>query len=200
MASPSSPKNNRNPDEPVLMDHEFDGIREYDQRLPNWWLATLFGAIIFSAGYWFYYFQSNVTKDDRVLVAAEIALVEAKQLAAVKDITDEMLWKMSQNAAIVASGEASFKGTCHTCHGQEGQGIKSIGFRLTDNVWVHGHTAKAIFDNIANGIKYNGVPTGMVGQSQLGAGKIAEITAFLLSKQNQAEMKAIARADEPSQK
>ena len=83
----------REPEEPVLMEHEFDGIREYDQRLPNWWLATLFGAILFSLGYWFYYFQFSIGKDDRAVVTAEIAKIEAQRLAASKSIDDATLLK-----------------------------------------------------------------------------------------------------------
>jgi len=48
----------------VLLDHEYDGIQEYDQRLPNWWLFTLYGAIVFSVLYWFFHFQSNVAESD----------------------------------------------------------------------------------------------------------------------------------------
>ena len=196
----STPKPDRNPDEPILMDHEFDGIREYDQRLPNWWLATLYGAIVFAAGYWYYHFQSNLGKDDRVTVAAEIAEIEAKSLAAVKEINDDVLWKMSKNAAVVASGEATFKGTCAACHGQDAKGMKGIGFNLVDGTWVHGNTPKAVFDNVMNGIKYNGAPTGMASQGHLGAGKVAEVVAFLMSKQKPGEMTVIKREDEPSQK
>lgn len=195
----TSPKPDRNPDEPILMDHEYDGIREYDQRLPNWWLATLYGAIVFAAGYWYYYFQSNIGKDDRIAVNAEISEIESKRLAAAKDISDDILWQMSKKSDLVAAGEATFKGTCAPCHGTDGAGVKGIGFRLTDKYWVHGNTPKAVFDNINNGIKYNGVPTGMASQAHLGAGKIAEVVAFLMSKQTQGDMPAIAREDEPSQ-
>lgn len=197
-SSPQSPK--RNPDEPILMDHEYDGIREYDQKLPNWWLVTLFGAIIFSAVYWFYYVQSNVGKDDRVIVSAEIAEIEARKLAASGKIDDETLIKMSKNATTIAAGEATFKGTCAACHGPEGKGIKGIGFNLMDANWVHGNTPKAIFDNVNNGIKYKGVPTGMSSQGHLGAQKIAEVVAFIISHNKIEEMKTIAREDEPSQK
>ena len=187
-------------DQPVLMDHEFDGIREYDQRLPNWWLATLYGAVIFSALYWFYYFQSGIGKDDRVAVNAELAALEAKQLAALKDLDDATLWKMSTNANIVAAGELTYKGTCAACHGPEGQGVKGIGFRLTDNTWVHGSKPVQIFANINKGITYEGKPTGMAAQGQLGASKVGEVVAFLLSKQKPEEMRDIPRAEEPSQK
>lgn len=193
-------KHRPDPDQPVLMDHEYDGIREYDQRLPNWWLATLFGTVLFSLGYWFYYFQSDVGKDDRTVVNAEIARIEAQRLAAIKDLDDATLLKMSANPAMVAAGEATFKNTCAACHGPNGEGINGIGFRLNDNLWVHGHTPKAVFDNIANGIRFEGKPTGMAAQSQLGAGKIAEVVAYLYAGRSPAEMKAIPRADEPTKK
>ncbi len=197
-SAPQSP--NRNPDEPVLMDHEYDGIREYDQKLPNWWLVTLFGAIIFSAVYWFYYFQSNVGKDDRVIVTAELAAVDKKKEEIANRIDDPKLIAMSKDPAKIAAGEAVFKGTCFACHGPDGKGIKGIGFNLMDATWVHGTAPKAIYDNIINGIKYQGVPTGMVSQAQLGPDKIASVVAYLLSKQKIEDMKPIARADEPSQK
>lgn len=187
-------------EEPVLMEHEFDGIREYDQRLPNWWLATLFGAILFSIGYWFYYFQFSIGKDDRAVVTAEIAKIEAQRLAASKNIDDATLLKMSENPALVAAGEVTFKNSCAICHGAAGEGIKSIGYRLNDNLWVHGHTPKAVFDNIANGIRFEGKPTGMAAQSQLDTAKIAEVVAFLYAGKKPADMKDIPRADEPSQK
>lgn len=197
-SSPQSPK--RNPDEPILMDHEYDGIREYDQKLPNWWLVTLFGAIIFSAVYWFYYVQSNVGKDDRVIVSAEIAEIEAKKLAASGKIDDETLIKMSENATIRATGEATFKAACATCHGDDGKGKKGSGFNLMDATWVHGAKPKQIFDNINNGIKYKGQQTGMVSRGELGPQKIAEVVAFIISHNKIEEMKTIAREDEPSQK
>lgn len=193
-------KKQGNPDEPVLMDHEFDGIREYDQRLPNWWLLTLFGAIVFSALYWFYYFQSGIGKDDRIAVTAEIAAIEARELAAAKDLDDATLLKMSRNPAMIAAGEVTFKASCAACHGANGEGIKGIGFRLNDNAWVHGHTPTAIFANINTGIRFEGKPTGMAAQSHLGSVKIAEVVAYLLAKQNPDDMRDIPRDAEPSQK
>ena len=40
---------------PLDTGHDYDGIRELDNQLPNWWLATLLIAMVFGFGYWPYY-------------------------------------------------------------------------------------------------------------------------------------------------
>jgi len=195
MASPEP-----NEEKPVLMPHAYDGIQEFDQRLPNWWLFTLFGSIVFAALYWGYYQHSGVAVDDRTELDAELGALEAKQLAAVKTLDDETLWRMSRNAQTVADGQAVYGSLCITCHGPTLAGLKGLGFRLDDADWVHGHTPTAILRNISEGIVYEGKPTGMAPQKALGTAKIAAVTAFLLSKQEPGKLKAISRADEPSQK
>ena len=195
MASPES-----NDDKPVLMPHSYDGIQEFDQSLPNWWLFTLFGSIIFSALYWAYYFHSGVAVDDHTALDADLSALEAKQLAAVKNLDDETLWKMSRNAQTVTEGQAVYASLCITCHGPTLAGIKGLGFRLNDTSWVHGNTPTAIFHNISEGIVFDGKPTGMAPQKALGTAKLAAVTAFLLSTQEPGKPTTIARSEEPSQK
>ena len=59
--------------------HEYDGILEHDNRLPNWWLMTLFGAIVFSVGYWFYYEwgegETIVGQYNRQMLATHLAKI-----------------------------------------------------------------------------------------------------------------------------
>jgi len=190
----------RNRDEkPVIMPHTYDGIQEYDQSLPNWWLFTLFGSIAFAFLYWLANFVMGTLPDDRVAVNTELDALEARQLAAVKNLDDATLWKMSRNAKTVAEGQAVYGTLCFTCHGPTLAGMKGLGFRLNDDLWVHGNTPTAIFNNISEGISFEGKPTGMAAQKVLGAGRIAAVTAYLLSTQKEGALKTIPRKDEPSQ-
>ncbi|MEY4306891.1 MAG: hypothetical protein RJA95_259 [Verrucomicrobiota bacterium] len=184
---------------PVIMPHSYDGIQEYDQSLPNWWLFTLFGAILFAFLYWMACFVTEAAADDRVALNAELDALEARQLAALKTLDDATLWKMSRNAKTVAEGQAVYGSLCFTCHGPTLAGMKGLGFRLNDDLWVHGNTPTAIFNNISEGIAYEGKPTGMASQKVLGTGRIAAVTAYLLSLQKEGGLKAIPRKDEPSQ-
>jgi cytochrome c oxidase cbb3-type subunit 3 len=186
-------------DQPVIMPHTYDGIQEYDQSLPNWWLFTLFGSMAFAFLYWMACFVTATAADDRVALNAELDALEARQLAAVKNLDDGTLWKMSRNAQTVAEGQAIYNSLCFTCHAPNLAGMKGLGFRLNDDLWVHGNTPTAIFTGISEGITFEGKPTGMAAQKVLGTGRIAAVTAFLLSKQKEGSMKTILRKDEPSQ-
>jgi cytochrome c oxidase cbb3-type subunit 3 len=188
------------PDQPVIMPHSYDGIQEYDQRLPNWWLFTLFGSILFAFGYWAYQFHSGLGQDDRVELNADLAALEARQLAAVKNLDDATLWKMSRNARVVAEGKAVYASLCFTCHGPTLDGLKGLGFRLNDDLWVHGHTPMAIYRNVSEGIVFEGKPTGMAAQKVLGAERVTAVVAYLLSTQQEGVLKAIPRDAEPSQR
>jgi cytochrome c oxidase cbb3-type subunit 3 len=185
--------------QPVIMPHSYDGIQEYDQSLPNWWLFTLFGSMAFAFLYWMACFVTETAADDRVTLNAELDALEARQLAAVKNLDDATLWKMSRNTQTVAEGQAVYNSLCFTCHAPNLAGIKGLGFRLNDDLWVHGNTPTAIFNNISEGITFEGKPTGMAAQKVLGTGRIAAVTAFLLSAQKEGSMKTALRKDEPSQ-
>jgi cytochrome c oxidase cbb3-type subunit 3 len=164
-------------DKPTLKPHIYDGIQEYDQRLPNWWLYTLYGAIIFSIAYWFYYDQSLVGSTDVQLLEYQLAQVEQARLAgAIADLDNATLWKISRNAEITTAGKESYAINCASCHGERLQG--GIGLNLVDNEWVHGSDPMQIFATIKNGYAPKGMPAwGPV----LGDKKIAEIAAYILS-------------------
>jgi cytochrome c oxidase cbb3-type subunit 3 len=187
-------------DQPVLQPHTYDGIQEYDQRLPNWWLITLYGSIAFAFLYWAYYFQLGIGRPDREVLDAELAQLEAKRLAASSALDDATLWKLSRNAAKVAEGKAAYQAACLACHGPNLDGIRGIGYRLNDRAWVHAKGPMDIYRVLNEGVVIGGIPTGMVSQKHLGNDKLVALTAFLLSTQEEGKWQVIPRAEEPSQR
>lgn len=176
-AKPSAPKNSRNPKDDALRPHVYDGITEFDKRLPNWWLWTLYGAIIFSLGYWFIMHQAGADFSPEATIATKLARLQAEAAArATGPLSDDQMWALSQNPDIVASGKSTFLASCAPCHGENLQG--GIGFNLADNVWVHGGNPSDIIRTITNGVPEKGM---QAWGSQLGERKIQEVAAFILS-------------------
>lgn len=176
------------PDGVVLKEHSYDGIQEYDQRLPRWWLITLYGAIAFSVVYWLvnqFYFasQSQTERIDK-----EMQDIQAIKLANSIDVTnDEMFWDMSQNSEFVSKGEKTFQATCTACHGTDLKG--GIGFNLVDDTWVHGAKPSDIYLTIENGVPEKGM---QAWGEQLGQKRITELVAYILNKNDEQAMRKMA--------
>ena len=79
--------------------HEYDGIEEADNNLPNWWLATFYGAILFSIGYWFYYHEFNVEPTQSEAYAVEAASIQTAEAA-----TEPELLALLDDSSAIASG------------------------------------------------------------------------------------------------
>jgi cytochrome c oxidase cbb3-type subunit 3 len=168
-------------DEPVRP-HTFDGIQEYDKRLPNWWLATFYGAIVFWVGFWFYYERAHLGPTNAERVEQQLAQIEARKLASAPSLDDASLWKMSRNALFVDAGRATFNSTCASCHTEKLTG--AIGPNLVDRLWIHGGRPTEVYATITNGVPLKGMPSwGPV----LGAKKISEVAAYILSHHQEGE-------------
>ena len=175
------------PPEDPIRPHVFDGIQEYDKKLPNWWLNTLYLTILFSIGYWGYYEWFHIGRTGEEVVASAMAKIESVRLSSAK-LDDASLWKMSQNAALVDAGKAVYNANCAACHLASLRGktenVAAIGPDLTDTKWVYGGSPVEVYDLITKGVLAKGMPTwGPV----LGAKKIGEVTAFILSKHKEGE-------------
>ncbi len=178
-----SKSKNPGPDRDVpVRRHVFDGIEEYDNRLPNWWLFTLYIMIVFSIGYWFYYAQSGLAEDDGRRVEVEMARIEASKMSSDLTIDDEHLWKMSTMPQFVDPGRETYLSLCAACHLPSLRGKSespaAIGPDLTDAEWVHGDAPAAVYHTVETGVLEKGMPSwGPV----LGTKKTAEVVAYLLS-------------------
>lgn len=162
--------------------HEYDGILEYDNRLPNWWLYTLFGSIIFAALYWAYYQQLGIGKTPLELYQAEMAREEAKkeaQAAALQPVTPEILLELSRDSQATEAGKQVYGQMCAACHGPTGGGL--IGPNLTDEFWVHGGSPDKIYAVVKDGVLAKGMPAW---GGSLGEEKVRAVTAYLLTLRN----------------
>ncbi|MCB9646552.1 MAG: c-type cytochrome [Deltaproteobacteria bacterium] len=142
-----------------MLNHEYDGIREYDNPIPAWWNWIFLGSFVFSVFYFVHYHMGNgVSVKDAYAVEMEaIEKVRAEEaLAAAKNVSEEKLAGLMADPAAVAAGEAKFKTVCVACHGQKGEGL--IGPNLTDAYWLHGDgSLMAIRDVVINGVVEKGM-------------------------------------------
>lgn len=181
--SESTRKSSRRRGEPVLRDHEYDGIQEFDQRLPNWWLNTLYGAILFSVIYWFILYQADDGQFQVRQLDRKIQEIQAARLAALDAFDDGTLWQMSDNPSVIDQGRVIYEKNCQSCHlanlrGKDEPG--GIGENLVDNSWKYGGQPTDLMN-----IVLNGSPDKAAGmqawESQLGSQGVAQVVAFVLS-------------------
>lgn len=177
-----TPPSNQPQGEDALRPHAFDGIHEYDKRLPNWWLATFYATVIFWVGFWFYYERAHLGPTNTQRLEKQLAAIEAAKLASAPTIDDGSLWKMSRNPVFVEAGRATFNTTCASCHTEKLTG--AIGPNLVDHLWIHGGHPTDIYNTVTQGVLVKGMPSwGPV----LGAKKVSEAVAYILSHHQEGE-------------
>lgn len=148
-----------------LLDHEYDGIREYDNPTPAWWNWMWFGSFVFSVFYFFHYHMGQGVSVEEAYIA-EMKTVEADRAAAaeeaLKNISEGSLAELMSNATVVTKGEEVYKSNCVACHGAKGEG--GIGPNLTDAFWIHGDgSLRGIHKVVYEGV----VSKGMVAWSKV---------------------------------
>lgn len=184
----SNQENPKSPQDDKLRPHVYDGIQEYDNRLPNWWLWTFYGAVIFSVLYWFSWYNADVMESDAAVVEAQMAKVEEARLAAIGEINNDTLWQMSRNEGFVSAGEEIYREKCVACHGPDlkaGAGL--AGVSLVDDEWKWGNQPLSVYAVVTNGS-----PDKMAGMQawvgELGPQKVSQVVAFVLSHHTEQEM------------
>ena len=171
--------NNPTPDVPfddTLRPHSYDGIHEYDKRLPRWWLLTLYGSMVFAALYWAYYHAYSIGTPPAVTLEKE--MTENAAAAAQKSgvIDDDTLYRMSHDATVIAAGKVTVDTTCAACHKPDMTGL--IGPNLVDKEWIHGGKPMDSFKTINEGVLVKGMPAW---GPMLGKQKISEAVAYIFS-------------------
>lgn len=153
---------------------EADGIEEYDNPLPDWWLGLFIGCIIWAFGYAAHYHLIAHRSQVKAL-AAEMAAAHLRWPQADKPATVVL---SKEN---VEKGEAIYKANCTGCHGEQLEG--KIGPSLVDSIWIHGGKPEEIVHTITAGVPAKGMITwGPI----LGPEKIGEVAAYVIRRNHEA--------------
>jgi cytochrome c oxidase cbb3-type subunit III len=139
----------------ILREHEFDGIQEYDQKLPNWWLFTFYGAIVWFVVHWVLYYHTSVFQDAHQEVKDKIVAVQQTKAAEVEKMVaslndSKFVHEWAANPERVTVGEATFLTHCTPCHGVDLSATITTatgktplpGLPLNDHQWKFGATDK----------------------------------------------------------
>ena len=162
----------------TIKEHEFDGIQEFDNRLPNWWLWTLYGAIVFSLFYWIVFHTLGIGQMPIQRFEADMAAAQEAQLerAAALGLDNDMFVMMAGMDAKVAEGREVWTTHCVACHLDDGRG--SVGPNMTDGFWVHGCEPMQMYKTISEGVVSKGMPAWM---NQLGPTRVQAAVAYILT-------------------
>ena len=145
-----------NNDEDRLLDHEYDGIKEYDNPLPRWWLWIFYATIVFVPLYYVLPGRLGENGGNVAEYDAEVAAYKSGQPAAPPTISSEALLALSKDREAVEEGREVYARNCVACHGADGGGV--IGPNLTDDAWINGGAPSAIHYTVVVGVLAKGMP------------------------------------------
>jgi len=165
----------------LLLEHDYDGIKELDNDLPPWWTKLFYACIIFAfiylAKYHIFGDQNQTQEFETEMAEAKIAVEEYKKTA--KDLIDSETVTLLTDSGDIASGKQIFEANCIPCHRPDAGG--AIGPNLTDNHWILGGGIKNIFHTITEGGRDG---KGMVAwKAVLKPSEIQQVASYVLSLQ-----------------
>jgi cytochrome c oxidase cbb3-type subunit 3 len=163
----------------IVLDHNYDGIRELDNKLPPWWTSLFYITIVFAVVYFVYYevFDGPTQIDE---YETEVAIAD-KEIAEFKknnkDLIDAETVELLTEPSDLAAGKAVFTANCVACHKDDGGG--GIGPNLTDDYWILGGGIKNVFHTISEGGRAG---KGMIPwKTDLKPSEIAQVASYVLS-------------------
>ena len=141
----------------ILLDHDYDGIRELDNALPPWWKYGFYITIVIAVIYVFNFHVWGIGKNPEQEYAEE--MLEGKRIeelykAKTKNLVDENNVVIS-DATGIETGKILYTQSCVACHGTKGEG--GIGPNLTDEFWIHGGTMNNIYNTLKIGYPEKGM-------------------------------------------
>ncbi|WP_276389378.1 cbb3-type cytochrome c oxidase N-terminal domain-containing protein [Eudoraea chungangensis] len=165
----------------IILDHNYDGIKELDNDLPPWWVYLFYATILFGVIYLVrFHIFNDYDQDleyDQEVAEAQIAIEAYKKTA--KNLVDVNTVELLTEASDLNAGKSIFETSCVACHMADGGG--GIGPNLTDEYWILGGGIKNVFNTIAEGGRAG---KGMVAWKQtLKPLEMAQVASYVLSFQ-----------------
>ena len=174
-------ESNEKGEEQLLLDHDYDGIKELDNNLPPWWVYLFYICIVFAVVY-LVRFEIMGADDQEMelkneMAQAKIDIAEYNKTA--PDLMDEKTVTLLTDPAGLAAGKAIFAANCVACHRPDGGG--QIGPNLTDDKWILGGGIKNVFHTLVNGGRDG---KGMISwKGTLKPKQMQEVASYVLSLQ-----------------
>lgn len=165
----------------IILDHNYDGIRELDNVLPPWWVYMFYVTIFFGLVYLVrFHIVGDYTQSieyETEVAEAKIAIEEYKKTA--KNLVDVNTVEVLTDASDLSAGEKIFTTNCVVCHMADGGG--GIGPNLTDEYWILGGGIKNVFRTISEGGRDG---KGMVAwKNSLKPVEMAQVASYVLQFQ-----------------
>jgi len=162
----------------VLLDHDYDGIKELDNNLPPWWKYGFYFTIFFAVCYMIYYSTGTgkLPEDEYRKELALAAQQKEERIRTNAEYVNEINVVQLTDAENISKGKETFSKYCVACHRSDGGG--QVGPNLTDEYWLHGGGIKHVFSTITDGVPSKGM---ISWKSQLSPKQIQEVASFVIS-------------------
>lgn len=168
-------------EEDVMLDHDYDGIKELDNVLPPWWVGLFYITVIFAIVYLIrFHIVGDYTQDEEFIAEMEQSDKQVQEyLKNAPDLMNAESATFLADDASLSEGKAIFTTNCVACHKADGGG--SIGPNLTDEYWILGGGIKNVFTTISEGGRSG---KGMVPwKESLKPTEIQKVASYVLSLQ-----------------
>ncbi len=162
----------------ILEDHDSDGIRELDNKIPPWFNYLFYGTVLWGAFYMLHYHVLSSGDVQASEYEEEVRLAELKMAELVKSgaLLDESNLTALTEVSALNSGKEIYNKNCAVCHTESGAGL--VGPNLTDDYWIHGGGIKNIYAVIKEGVPAKGM---ISWKTQLNPRQIHEVASYVLT-------------------